>query len=112
MRRSHFIISTVAAMDSCFILMGENEGRERIPQTWPSSYKNCLECCEKRLEQDWISAIQVLIIIIIIIIIIYYRFCVMLRGCLRDDSLLVSYNDVMYLNLAGWGIVHFEQSAK
>ena len=99
MLRSHFIISTVAAMDSCFILMGENEGRERIPQTWPSSYKNCLECCEKRLEQDWISAIQVLIInnnnnIIIIIIIFYYRFCVML-GCLKDDSLLVSYNDVM-----------------
>ena len=96
---SHFIISKVAAMDSWFILMGENEGRERIPHTWPSSYKNCLECCEKRLEQDWISAIQVLIIIItiiiIIIIIIYYRFCVMLRGCLKDDSLLVSYNDVM-----------------
>ena len=90
---SHFIISAVAAMDSWFILMGENEGRERIPHTWPSSYKNCLECCEKRLEQDWISAIQVLIIIIIIII--YYRFCVMLRGCLKDDSLLVSYNDVM-----------------
>ena len=96
---SHFIISTVAAMDSWFILMGENEGREQIPHTWPSSYKNCLECCEKRLEQDWISAIQVLIIIIIIIIviiiIIYYRFCVMLLGCLKDDSLLVSYNDVM-----------------
>ena len=93
---SHFIISTVAAMDSWFILMGENEGRERILHTWPSSYKNCLECCEKRLEQDWISAIQVLIIIIIIIIIIiYYRFYVMLRGCLKDDSLLVSYNDVM-----------------
>ena len=98
---SHLIISTVAAMDSWFVLMGENEGRERIPHTWPSSYKNCLECCEKRLEQDWISAIQVLIIIIIIIIviviiiIIYYRFCVMLLGCLKDDSLLVSYNDVM-----------------
>ena len=90
---SHFIISTVAAMDSWFIPVGENEGRERIPHTWPSSYKNCLECCEKRLEQDWISAIQVLIIIIIIII--YYRFCVMLRGCLKDDSLLVSFNDVM-----------------
>ena len=90
---SHLIISTVAAMDSWFVLMGENEGRERIPHTWPSSYKNCLECCEKRLEQDWISAIQVLIIIIIIII--YYRFCVMLLGCLKDDSLLVSYNDVM-----------------
>ena len=96
---SHLIISTVAAMDSWFVLMGENEGRERIPHTWPSSYKNCLECCEKLLEQDWISAIQVLIIIIIIIIviiiIIYYRFCVMLLGCLKDDSLLVSYNDVM-----------------
>ena len=96
---SHFIISTVAAMDSWFIPVGENEGRERIPHTWPSSYKNCLECCEKRLEQDWISAIQVLIInnniIIIIIIIFYYRFCVMLRGCLKDDSLLVSFNDVM-----------------
>ena len=95
---SHFIISTVAAMDSWFIPVGENEGRERIPHTWPSSYKNCLECCEKRLEQDWISAIQVLIINnnnIIIIIIFYYRFCVMLRGCLKDDSLLVSYNDVM-----------------
>ena len=64
----------------------------------PLPNKNCLECCEKRLEQDWISAIQVLIInnnIIIIIIIFYYRFCVMLRGCLKDDSLLVSYNDVM-----------------
>ena len=95
---SHFIISTVAAMDSWFIPVGENEGRERIPHTWPSSYKNCLECCEKRLEQDWISAIQVLIINnnnIIIIIIFYYRFCVMLRGCLKDDSLLVSFNDVM-----------------
>ena len=32
--------------------------------------------------------------------------------CLKDDSLLVSYNDVMYFNLAGWGIVHFEQSAE
>ena len=95
---SHFIVSTAAAMDSWFIPVGENEGRERIPHTWPSSYKNCLECCEKRLEQDWISAIQVLIINnnnIIIIIIFYYRFCVMLRGCLKDDSLLVSFNDVM-----------------
>ena len=32
---------------------------------------NCLECCVKRLEQDWIlGAIQILIIIIIIIIIV------------------------------------------
>ena len=45
----------------------------------------------KRLEQDWIGAIQILIIIIIIIIIIIYSlFYVMLRGCLNDGSLLVS----------------------
>ena len=31
---------------------------------------HCLECCVKRLEQDWIDAIQILIIIIIFIIII------------------------------------------
>ena len=29
-----------------------------------------MECCVKRLEQDWIGAMQILIIIIIIIIII------------------------------------------
>ena len=38
----------------------------------PLPIKNCLECCAKRLEQDWISALKVLIIIIIIIIIIIY----------------------------------------
>ena len=29
-----------------------------------------MECCVKRLEQDWIGAMQILIIIIIIIIVI------------------------------------------
>ena len=50
----------------------------------PLPIKNCLECCAKRLEQDWISALEVLIIIIItiiiiiiIIIIIYYLLSVL-----------------------------------